>query len=309
MRGILACTLLVTLAGSAFAQHGGDMWLGQSETGQVTNAGVDLSAPIYLPPSAVAGPLGGGWALNSPGFDHVSFPSDGVFPLAPSAELSFTILSMTPGLRMISPDLSTIVDDAGQSAQLGGADLHVHWTFHVHNPEDAEYEEHAHYQCTLQITDSSGAIESSEPITLYFQTEEVLIGDVDLDSELTSSDLDAFYAVVTDPATASSTARIAADANLDGQVSLEDLCPITVALELSDGFVRGDANEDLSVDVADAVSMLGILFSADPAPNFSAALDANNDVAFDLADPIFILGFLFADGTSPAAPFPLPGCP
>ncbi|MEM7165544.1 MAG: dockerin type I domain-containing protein [Planctomycetota bacterium] len=309
MRQLLTLSLFVALTGSAFGQHPGDLWLGQNSQGQIVNVGVDLASPFYLPPSAPLGPLGGGWALNNPGFDHVVVPTAGALPLAPAASLSFNVLSMTPGLRMISPNLSAVLTSAGQSGSLGGSDLHVHWHFHVHSPDHANYEDHAHYQCTLEIVDNSGTMTASEPITLYFQTEDVLVGDVDLDGSLTPSDLTAFYAVLADPSAATAAERVAADVNLDGQVDQQDLCPITVLLQLGDGFVRGDANEDLTVNIADAISMLGILFGGEASPTFETALDANSDTQFNIADPVFMLSYLFSAGSQPAAPFPTAGCP
>ncbi len=309
MRGFLVFSLTLALTGSLWAQHPGDIWLGQTSSGQLTNAGVDLSNPIYLSPTDPAGALGGGWALNDPGFDHVVVPEADTFPLAPTASLSFEVVSMTPGLRMLSPDLSTVVTEAGQGGALGGSDLHVHWNFQVMSPDHPDYEDHSHYHCTLEISDSSGAMTTSAPITIYFQTEDVQIGDVDLDGQLTALDFDAFNALLIDPLQGSSAERVAADANLDGVVDTGDLCAIQLVLGLSGGFVRGDANSDLTVNIADAVAMLDVLFSGGQEPLFVSALDSNNDAQFDIADPIHLLAFLFSGGDQPASPFPLPGCP
>ena len=263
------------LSGPVLAQHGRDVWVGQTSDGQLTNAGADLSVPFYLPPSSPQGPLGGGWALNDPGFDNVSVPADGAFPLDPSADISFEVISMTPGLRMISPDLTNVITGAGQVGALGGSDLHVHWNFHVFSADHPDHEDHAHYSCTLQLVDNSGSMTPSAPFTLVFQTEDVLVGDVNLDGALDTFDLDAFSVVVADPASATSAERVAADANLDGVVNGADMCALTLALGMSGGFVRGDANGDLSVNIADAVSMLGILFDGGQEPEFVSALDAN----------------------------------
>lgn len=309
MRILLFCLISLALTGSAFAQHASDIWVGQSSTGQLGNAGRDLAAPVYLPPTATNGPLGGGSALNDPGFDNVVVPADGLLPLAASADISFEVLSMTPGMRMISPNLSTVVDGAGQTGSLGGSDLHVHWHFHVFGAENPNFEDHAHYSCTLKLVDNSGAMADSEPFTIVFQTEDVIMGDVNLDGTLDALDLDEFNVVVADPTAASSAARVAADMNLDGVVDMNDLCELTVTLGLGTGFIRGDANEDLGVNIADAITMLGILFGGEQAPTHPAAVDANSDNQFNIADAVYLLGYLFSDGDAPAAPFVTAGCP
>ena len=61
-------------------------------------------------------------------------------------------------------------------------------------------------------------------------------------------------------------------------------------------FIRGDANNDGSTNIADAIFLLGVLF---PTPGSSntlaceAAADTNNDGFINIADAIFLLGVLF----------------
>ncbi len=69
-------------------------------------------------------------------------------------------------------------------------------------------------------------------------------------------------------------------------------------------FVRGDINADERVDIADAIALIGYLFSGDDAPTSLAAADANDDGSTDIADAIYLLGFLFRGGSEPPAPFP-----
>jgi hypothetical protein len=73
-------------------------------------------------------------------------------------------------------------------------------------------------------------------------------------------------------------------------------------------FIRGDANEDGSLDISDVVSALGALFPAPGQPVIDCldAADANDDGTFNIADPIALLGGLFGSGGDPAPPFP--GC-
>lgn len=69
------------------------------------------------------------------------------------------------------------------------------------------------------------------------------------------------------------------------------------------GFVRGDANVDDSIDIADAISVLAALFTPGMDISCADAADANDDGAVDIADSISILDHLFGGAT---APFPDP---
>ncbi len=71
-------------------------------------------------------------------------------------------------------------------------------------------------------------------------------------------------------------------------------------------FVRGDVNDDDTINIADAISLLGHLFGGAPAPGCIDAADANDDGAMNIADAISILGHLFG-GEGPL-PLPFPAC-
>ena len=73
-------------------------------------------------------------------------------------------------------------------------------------------------------------------------------------------------------------------------------------------FVRGDFDGGGDVNIADAISMLAMLFQtgAPPAPCADAA-DVNDDGALDISDPIFLLAALFQAGSLPPPPFPADG--
>jgi hypothetical protein len=67
--------------------------------------------------------------------------------------------------------------------------------------------------------------------------------------------------------------------------------------------IRGDANQDDRVDIADAIRILGFLFKGAERVPCPDAADANDDGKIDIADSIRILFFLFggddeAAGTS-----------
>jgi len=69
-------------------------------------------------------------------------------------------------------------------------------------------------------------------------------------------------------------------------------------------FRRGDANADSVLDLSDAVSTLGFLFTGDAAPPCHSAADANDSGAIDLSDAVYTLGYLFLGTAPPPVPFP-----
>jgi len=76
-------------------------------------------------------------------------------------------------------------------------------------------------------------------------------------------------------------------------------------------YLRGDANLDGVLDVADPIAALLYLFLGGAPPPCLAALDANSDGTSNVGDIVFVLSFLFVEGPAPAFPFPdcglLPG--
>jgi len=69
-------------------------------------------------------------------------------------------------------------------------------------------------------------------------------------------------------------------------------------------FIRGDANYNLGVDIADAVFTLAYLFSNGADPECPDSADSNDDGTINIGDAIFTLGFLFSSG--PTIPYPFP---
>ena len=68
-------------------------------------------------------------------------------------------------------------------------------------------------------------------------------------------------------------------------------------------FLRGDASSDGTVDMSDAIQVLGYLFKDGHAPGCLDAADANDDGELDISDPIRVLRALFSGGS----PLPAPG--
>ncbi len=74
-------------------------------------------------------------------------------------------------------------------------------------------------------------------------------------------------------------------------------------------FLRGDANADGSVDIADAVRILFFLFTGDEGIPCLDAADNDDSGTVDISDPIYILGYLFLRGPAVDAPFgPMATC-
>jgi hypothetical protein len=71
-------------------------------------------------------------------------------------------------------------------------------------------------------------------------------------------------------------------------------------------FLRGDANLDATIDLADAETILNASVLGSPLPCRDAA-DVNDDGALDVSDVVTILQFLFSGSPPPPLPFPDPG--
>jgi hypothetical protein len=74
-----------------------------------------------------------------------------------------------------------------------------------------------------------------------------------------------------------------------------------------DNFIRGNANEDLKVNIADPVYTLNALLRGGPGVACEDAADANDDGLVDASDAVFTINYLFRGQASPPAPFPACG--
>jgi len=82
----------------------------------------------------------------------------------------------------------------------------------------------------------------------------------------------------------------------------------TVAGGTAPTFVRGDANQDGTINISDASTVLGFLFLGAPshlACEASADCDASGEIL--LNDAVYLLNYLFLGGRPPIAPFPACG--
>jgi PKD repeat protein len=72
-------------------------------------------------------------------------------------------------------------------------------------------------------------------------------------------------------------------------------------------FLRGDANSNGAVEIADCIFTLQYLFSHGPAPRCMDSADVDDNGVVNIADAIGILAYLFSASFHPAFPFPDPG--
>ncbi len=78
-------------------------------------------------------------------------------------------------------------------------------------------------------------------------------------------------------------------------------------IRVQDRFIRGDANRDGTVEIADPITVLGVLFQGMAPSNCPDASDANDDGSVDVGDVIWTLAYLFSGGAPPSSPFPAEG--
>jgi hypothetical protein len=78
-------------------------------------------------------------------------------------------------------------------------------------------------------------------------------------------------------------------------------------------FIRGDANDDAKLDIADGIWIINHLFYGGQATACKAAADANGDKKEDLTDAMYIFQYQLQPGATsstlfPAPPAPFPNC-
>ncbi|MEZ5359327.1 MAG: agmatine deiminase family protein [Candidatus Zixiibacteriota bacterium] len=73
-----------------------------------------------------------------------------------------------------------------------------------------------------------------------------------------------------------------------------------VTLTVTQGFLCGDANGDLSVNVADAVYIINYIFKSGPPPDPIEAADVNGDGSTNVGDAVYLINYIFNSGPSPA---------
>jgi hypothetical protein len=84
-------------------------------------------------------------------------------------------------------------------------------------------------------------------------------------------------------------------------VTKQNFLPYQQEVDVS-GYLRGDANGDGIIDLADIVYLINYLYKDGPAPVSPAAGDANCDSIVDLADIIYLINYLYRGGAAPGCP-------
>ncbi|NMC43983.1 MAG: hypothetical protein GYA46_08685, partial [candidate division Zixibacteria bacterium] len=65
-------------------------------------------------------------------------------------------------------------------------------------------------------------------------------------------------------------------------------------------FMRGDANSDLKVDIADVTYIIDYVFRQGPSPLLPDAADANFDTDVNVTDALYLVNYIFKHGPPPA---------
>jgi hypothetical protein len=79
----------------------------------------------------------------------------------------------------------------------------------------------------------------------------------------------------------------------------ENFAVVPVVTRCDPEFIRGDANGDGVIDVADVTYLINYLFIGGSAPQPMEAGDANYDGAVDIADVMYLINYLFVGGSPP----------
>ncbi|MBI4602535.1 MAG: PKD domain-containing protein [Planctomycetes bacterium] len=96
------------------------------------------------------------------------------------------------------------------------------------------------------------------------------------------------------------------DEDVDGKADCADEDCAGLPICQAKRFHRGDADDNGSLQLTDAIRILGFLFLGGLAPSCMVAADADDNGTLQLTDAIRILGFLFLGGPPPAPPGPPP---
>ncbi len=75
-----------------------------------------------------------------------------------------------------------------------------------------------------------------------------------------------------------------------------------VTINVTQGFLCGDVNSDLGVNIADVVYIINFVFKSGPAPDPVDSGDVNNDGGINIGDAVYLINYIFNAGTAPTCP-------
>jgi hypothetical protein len=271
----------VSLAGDDHKKH--DIIVAANESGQLTVTGFDPDDEIVILPP-VSGILVG-WSDNEPGFDHLvrPQPNAGLFPLSVGTNISLEIISIDQAFRMIDSGFQ-VVDEPGAVFFLGTELLHTHPIWHI-DSNDPDFDDlRTLWRVTFVLFDEgSTGYSDSEPLVMRFANVECSTGDLNDDGLANKNDYQFFQEVLEHPESATHEARCAADCDLDGLVTEDDV-PACMAL-MGVGGAFGDFDADGDVDLID-FGQFQLCFTGPDgaAPMGCATADSDLDGDVDLID-------------------------
>ena len=91
---------------------------------------------------------------------------------------------------------------------------------------------------------------------------------------------------------------------IDGISTMPGLQGGTLCFVDAVAFIRGDGNDDGTLNLADAIFLINYFFDDGLASGCSSAADANSDFTVDLGDVIYLINHQFLDGDAPGSPWP-----
>ncbi len=225
---ICVAAIAIGVAGSVIAggsQHR-DIFVGKTKASALSNGEVlslrdENDAVLFL--SEVDGILKG-WADNNPGWNAADGSAAGEEPMSQGAQLFFEVSGFDGAFKAYDQVFNILHDD-GDMGELGGHDLHVHYTWHV-DTQDAEFDaDRVGWTGAYEIVDLGTTEYGAAPHAVFFRPEacaSVIEGDVDQDGIVSPLDIQAFWSVVADPSAATMQERCACDLNHDGIASADD---------------------------------------------------------------------------------------
>ncbi|MBK7092503.1 MAG: hypothetical protein IPH59_12415 [bacterium] len=80
------------------------------------------------------------------------------------------------------------------------------------------------------------------------------------------------------------------------------LCGIPVTLRVGQVYMIGDANNDQTVNISDAVYIINYVFSGGPAPDPIQAADVDCSTACNISDAVYLISYVFGGGPAPCVP-------